>query len=214
MNTTHILFPSNLFHDVERTYQQLLAPLYGAGEVRQFVYLLAEAYLGWTVTDCLLHRREPINQSDLLRFHWALVDLQRQRPIQHIIGSTLFCGCRIAVGPQVLIPRPETEEIVQRTLRALQPQAATRNPESPLRFLDLCTGSGCIAIALKKALPAAQVTAVDYSDESFRTARKNAADNQADITFLHADVLHAMELSDKLKAAVITTSAAAPQAVP
>ncbi len=194
MNTTHLLFPSNLFCDVERTYQQLLAPLYGTDEVRLFVRLLAEEYLGWNTTQWLLHRHEGINQSDLLRFHWALVDLQRQRPIQHIIGSTDFCGCRLAVDKNVLIPRPETEEIVLRTLQHLKALPAI----FPLRILDLCTGSGCIAIALKKALPYATVVAVEVSAEALQMARRNAAANHTDILFVQADVLNPTALASAL----------------
>ncbi len=194
MNTTNILFPSNIFHDVERTYQQLLAPLYGEAEVRQFVRLLAEEYLRWNTTQLLLRRHESINQSDLLRFHWALVALQQQRPIQHIIGHTDFCGCRIAVNGNVLIPRPETEEIVLRTL-----QRQKKHNNSAPRILDLCTGSGCIAIALKKALPTATVIAVDVSEEALQMARRNAADNQVDITFVQADVLNPSALATTLQ---------------
>lgn len=186
MNTTHIVFPSNIFCDVERTYLRLLSPLYGEGEVRQFVRLLAEAFLGWSAADCLLHRHEPINQSDLLRFHWALSDLQRQRPIQHIIGHTDFCGCRIMVNPSVLIPRPETEELVLRLIRGLREEGVRH----PFRILDLCTGSGCIAIALKKAIPEAVVMAVDLSAAAMETARRNAEVNGVDITFVQANVLY------------------------
>jgi release factor glutamine methyltransferase len=198
VNTTHILFPSNIFRDVERTYQRLLSPLYGEEEVRQFLRLLAESFLGWNTTDYLLHRNDTINQSDLLRFHWALIDLQRQRPIQHIIGSTTFCGCSIQVNPSVLIPRPETEEIVLRAIEVLH-DFSTDNPgKAPLRILDLCTGSGCIAIALKKAFPAAHITAVDISPDALQQARQNAAHNHADITFLQADVLNPNDLEKQL----------------
>ncbi len=194
MNTTNILFPSNLFRDVERTYQRLLSPIYGDREVHQFVRMLAEEYLKWDTTQLLLRRNESINQSDLLRFHWALVALQQQRPIQHIIGHTQFCDCHITVDSNVLIPRPETEEIVLRTLQQLQ----KHNYTAP-HILDLCTGSGCIAIALKKAIPTASVVAVDLSAAALRKAKYNAADNQADITFVQADVLNPSALTATLQ---------------
>ena len=131
----------------------------------------------------LSSKEETINQSDLLRFHWALEDLKKHRPIQHIIGYTDFCDCRIKVTPDVLIPRPETEELVQWI------KATIHYPLSTTHFLDLCTGSGCIAIALKKAFPQAYVTAVDISPKALAIAQENAQFNDVDITFVQADIL-------------------------
>lgn len=143
--------------------------------------LLCEAFLGWSVTDYLLRRTENINQSDLLKFHWAIEDLCKYRPIQQIIGYTYFCGCKINVSPDVLIPRPETEEIVNRII-ASQPSAKDS-------ILDVCTGSGCIAIALKKAYLEACVSAVDISPKALALARENAQNNGVAIEFIQSDVL-------------------------
>ena len=184
MNTRHIIFPSNRFHDIEATYHHILAPLYDQGEVRTFLLMLAEKYLNWDTAAYLLHRHDTIDQSVLLQFHWALKDLQQQRPVQHIIGSTTFCGSTIAVSPAVLIPRPETEEMVLHLVRHLH--AISFDPRT---ILDLCTGSGCIAIALKKAFPTAAVAAVDISAAALEVARSNAKRNAADIAFLQADIL-------------------------
>ena len=183
MNTRNLRFRSNRVRDILSLYHEELDGMYGSGEVGVFLDMLFEAFLGWDKVRLLTSKEETIDQSDLLRFHWALEDLKQSRPIQHIIGHTDFCGCRIEVNPDVLIPRPETEEIVNWTIS----QPSTLN--SQFSILDLCTGSGCIAIALKKAFPQAEVTAVDISDKALSVARQNARDNDADIRFLQADVL-------------------------
>lgn len=184
MNTTDMHIPSNRVRDIERYVHTELAGRYPEGELRMFVYMLFEAFLGWDKTQLLLHRDDTINQSDLLRFHWAVEDLKQFRPIQHIIGHTDFCGLRIRVTPDVLVPRPETEEIVSR----LTDWLASRQAVHPA-ILDLCTGSGCIAIALAKHLPQAQVTAVDISEKALDVAWRNASANNVDVNFLQADIL-------------------------
>ncbi len=164
-------------------FHEELDGLYGSGEVGVYVDMLFEAFLGWDKVRLLTSKEQTIDQSDLLRFHWALEDLKHYRPIQHIIGHTDFCGCRIEVGPDVLIPRPETEELVNSLI------SSPSLHEEGSKILDLCTGSGCIDIALKKAFPQAEVIAVDISENALAIARRNAAINDTEITFLQADVL-------------------------
>lgn len=186
-NTTHMRIPSNRVRDIERYLMTELGGLYPEGELRMFVRLLFEAFLGWDTPQLLLHREDTVNQSDLLRFHWAVEDLRRFRPIQHIAGYTHFCDCRIEVSPDVLIPRPETEEIVQQAVRRLE---GTLREEANL--LDLCTGSGCIAIALAKRFPCAKVCAVDISTKAVAMAERNARQNAATVSFIQADILKPM----------------------
>lgn len=186
MNTTDMRIPSNRVRDIERYMHAELDALYGAGEVGAFAAMLFEAFLGWDRTHLLLHRDSTVDQSDLLRFHWAVEDLRKFRPIQHVVGYTDFCGCRINVSPDVLIPRPETEEMVEWLCDRFSGSAP------PLSFLDLCTGSGCIAIALKNHVPAARVTAVDLSPAALALARRNATANGAEVDFVEADVLEGM----------------------
>ena len=186
MNTTNLHIPSNKVRDIERYFITELRDIYAEGEIRMFVRMLFEAFLGWSQTELLLRREETVNQSDLLRFHWAVEDLKRHRPIQHIIGWTELCGCRIEVTKDTLIPRPETEEIVNWTINHF---SGFKNQDSKIRILDLCTGSGCIAIALAKHLPQAQVTAVDISEKALDVARRNASANNVAVDFLQADIL-------------------------
>ncbi len=184
MNTRNLRFRSNRVRDIVALFHEELDDQYGAAEVGVFVEMLCEAFLGWDKVRLMTSREQTIDQSDLLRFHWALEDLKQSRPIQHIIGYTDFCGCCIAVSPDVLIPRPETEELVNWILHTFHLQLST------FHLLDLCTGSGCIAIALKKAFPTADVTAVDISPKALEMARQNAKSNDAAINFLQADILN------------------------
>ncbi|MBO4586520.1 MAG: peptide chain release factor N(5)-glutamine methyltransferase [Bacteroidales bacterium] len=179
MNTRNLHFRSNRVRDIILLFHEDLDDIYGAGEVGVFLDMLFEAFLGWDKVRLLTSKEQTIDQSDLLRFHWALEDLKNHRPIQHIIGYIDFCGCRIKVSPDVLIPRPETEEMVNWIL----------NNSTPFTVLDLCTGSGCIAIALKKAFPQSEMTAVDISDKALDLAKQNAESNHTDITFLQRDML-------------------------
>ncbi len=186
MNTRNLRFRSNRVRDIIGLFHEELDGMYGSGEVGVFCEMLFEAFLGWDKVRLLTSREQTIDQSDMLRFHWALEDLKRQCPIQHIIGYTDFCGCRIEVSHDVLVPRPETEEIVNWIIT---------NHSSLIthRCLDLCTGSGCIAIALKKAFPAADVTAVDISSAALEMARQNAKNNGVDICFMQDDVLNGVD---------------------
>lgn len=185
MNTTHMRIPSNRVADIERYCHAELAGLYPEGEIRAMTRLLFEGFLDWNLTALLLHRNDTINQSDLLKFHWAVEDLKRYRPIQHIVGYAEFCGCRIAVSPDVLIPRPETEEIVNYACQSLDGIAKPK-------VLDLCTGSGCIAIALAKMLSEAVVWGVDISDKALAVATRNNEANGTGVQFRQGDVLGAL----------------------
>ncbi|MGX8712550.1 MAG: peptide chain release factor N(5)-glutamine methyltransferase [bacterium] len=181
MNTRNLRFKSNRVRDILVLFHEELDDVYGTGEVRVFCEMLFEAFLGWDRVRLLISKEDSIDQSDLLRFHWALEDLKKYRPIQHIIGYTDFCGCRIEVSPDVLVPRPETEEMVEWIVK---------NKELRIKnVLDLCTGSGCIAIALKKAFPDAEVTGVDVSTAALEIARRNAKNNSTEINFVQANVL-------------------------
>ena len=179
-NTTHMRIPSNRVRDIERYYHDELAGLYPDREIGAFVDILFEAYLGWNKAQLLLHRNDTVNQSDLLRFHWAAEALKQYRPIQYIVGYTDFCGLRLHVQEGVLIPRPETEEIVERVKQSCNPST----------ILDLCTGSGCIALALAAHFRKAKVYGIDVSAEALAVANRNAADNGLDVTFIQCDLLH------------------------
>lgn len=181
MNTTQLHIPSNRVRDIERYFHTELAEYYPDPEIGSFSDILFEHFLGWDKAHLLLHRNDTINQSDLLKFHWAIEDLKQYRPIQYITGHTSFCDLDILVAPGVLIPRPETEEIVSHILPPDSQRPA---------ILDLCTGSGCIAIALKARYPEAQVFGIDISEQALTIARQNATHNGLLVNFLQCDILH------------------------
>lgn len=190
MNTTSIAFPSNKVDDIRRTFLCRLRHLYPQGEIEMFLRILFHSFLGWDHVDLLTQRQHTVNQSDLLRFHWALYDLLQYKPIQYIVGNTSFLGCNIVVDQNTLIPRPETEELLQLLFNTIH--------TPPQNILDLCTGSGCIAIALAKQWPNANVEAVDISDKALAVASKNAQHNNVNILFRQADITEqAFQLQDK-----------------
>ncbi|MGV3761768.1 peptide chain release factor N(5)-glutamine methyltransferase [Parapedobacter sp.] len=168
---------------IERRFVDDLLGLYPIDEIKQLCYLLAEDRFGWSKTTYLLNRQAQLSKEDQEWFISVLSALQQAKPIQYILGYTWFMGMKLTVGNTVLIPRPETEELVHLIAHYHRPTPA------PLRIIDIGTGSGCIAIALKKALPQAQVYALDVSADALRVARQNAKSQSAQIDFIHADIL-------------------------
>ena len=171
---------SNRICDIERFVYSELQEVYSADEIRNLLRIIFEEYLGWDLTTWLLSKQKTINQSDLLKINFAIKDLKRHRPIQHILGKADFCGMTLAVNENVLIPRPETEGLVELAKSHLQ---------SPQRILDLCTGSGCIAIALAKVFPNTEITALDISEKALEVAQQNAWNQKVTINYLQADIL-------------------------
>jgi release factor glutamine methyltransferase len=125
-----------------------------------------------------------LSESEMLTFHFAVKDLLKNKPLQYIIGETEFCDLKFKVNENVLIPRPETSELVHLITNR---QQTTDN--SQLTILDIGTGSGCIAISLAKQLPQSQVYALDISEKALCVAKDNAYINNVDITFIHDDIL-------------------------
>ncbi|MFZ4785497.1 MAG: N5-glutamine methyltransferase family protein, partial [Flavobacteriales bacterium] len=122
--------------------EESLSSLYNEREVQQISTWLFKAYKNWSRADLALHRYDRFTESEILKFHFALKRLKQGEPIQYVIGDVDFMGITLRVNPSVLIPRPETEELVHLIL--------SENSESNLSVLDIGTGSGCIAITLKK----------------------------------------------------------------
>ena len=157
--------------------------LYEEEELIQITYWLLEHYAGITRPQYLQNPGELVNQSTIIHFCNAIEALQKGTPIQYVIGVVDFYGLKLQVNPSVLIPRPETEELVD-IIRKENEQ------KEHLKVLDVGTGSGCIALSLARCLKGSKVTAIDISPEALNTARKNAADNHiANVEFLELDFL-------------------------
>ena len=157
-----------------------LQPYYTAEEVSALSRIVCCDLLGQAPTDYYLGKDIALSPKKEQELEDILQRLSRFEPLQYIEGRTLFLGREFWVAPGVLIPRPETEELVELMLKEIPADA---------RILDVGTGSGCIAISLAKELPDALVTAWDVSPEALSVARANARKLQANVRFVECDVL-------------------------
>lgn len=166
---------------------------YWKEEIDSFFYLLTEHQLNLKRIDIALDPTTAISNTDENYFLTAIEKLKQEIPIQYIIGETEFYGLPFYVDSNVLIPRPETEELVQWIVSDVTSSAV----EKSLNILDIGTGSGCIAISLAKNIPNAKVYALDISKEALAIAQKNAQLNHVDIHFLNEDILKINKLPIK-----------------
>ncbi len=175
--------------DYRSHFLSTLSSLYDAGEVERFFYLLLEHKRALKRIDLAVNRDLTFSANEVAQLDNVVERLKVFEPIQYIIGSTVFFGLEFEVSPEVLIPRPETEELVQWIL-SNNPVASAGN----LQILDIGTGSGCIAVSLAKNLPDASVYAIDVSDGALKIAQRNATRNAARMTLLHQDILQTVDL--------------------
>lgn len=169
---------------MEATIQYIekeLRGLYPQTEVRGFTRLILEHVCGLNYTQQVLRCNEIIDLSSKGKIEKIVQRLKIYEPIQYILGETEFFGLRLKVAPGVLIPRPETEELVYWIVDSVKQAVPS--------ILDIGTGSGCIALALKNEMKNARVSAIDFSEQALEIARKNARKNQLKVEFIHADIL-------------------------
>ena len=172
---------TNTVQAVLDQYQRDLSDLYGTSEVRAIAFAVFRDRLGWDAAEVLLYRPGTLSESELLSVYLPLKRLRIGEPLQYVLGYTGFHGLRIQVDPSVLIPRSETEELVDRISRS--------RSIAPQRILDIGTGSGCIALALKKRFPQAGVSGLDASAKALAVASRNAKANGLEVSWSLADVL-------------------------
>ena len=146
-------------------------------EIISLAYISIDFLLGYSRSDCIIHSDKDITSEVSGKIKEIIADLKTNKPIQHIIGETEFYGLKFKVNEHTLIPRPETEELVQWILEHEFTSA-----------LDIGTGSGCIPIALKKNKDA-EITAIDVSESALWVAKENAKINEVEINFLLQDIL-------------------------
>lgn len=167
----------NTLHFIRSSLQELYPP----GEIESLIRLIFEDLCKFTTVQLLLCKDTTLSPEIRQKTESIVERLKRHEPIQYILGHTDFCGKRITVGKGVLIPRPETGEMVR--------QIVKDQNRSPLHIADYCTGSGCIAIALAAAFPEATIEGWDISETALGYARRNAAGNNVSIQFGRLDVL-------------------------
>lgn len=171
------------------SYRQVLREakerLYAAGQGEQAAQLLMLELANLEAHNLYMEYDEEVPQDLLEAFEAGIRRMEQGEPLGHVLGFEWFYGYRFTVGPDVLIPRPETEELVANILAAYD----ERFDGQDVDVIDVGTGSGAIAIALRKEEAHLHVTASDISEQAVAVARKNAADNAADVTFLTGDML-------------------------
>ena len=176
--------PSNLVRDIRKYYCEQLCSVYDRDEANAMILILLEHYFNIDRVKMALEPNLRLSESEMLTFHFAVKDLLKSKPIQYIIGETEFCDLKFKVNENVLIPRPETSELVMNIVK----RQKTKDKRQ-LSILDIGTGSGCIAISLAKRIPNSKVYALDISEKALAVAKENAINNDADITFIHDDIL-------------------------
>lgn len=159
-----------------------LAELYPETEIKGFIRIIFESVLNLSYTDIILQNDNVINPKNFEQIKSIVLRLKAFEPIQYILGECEFYGLKIKVNPAVLIPRPETEELVEQVIKShIKPNA---------KIIDIGTGSACIALAIKSVRSKMQVSAVDVSAEALNVAAANASQNQLDVLFSKADILN------------------------
>ncbi len=164
-----------------------LADMYAPEEIRNFIRILFSTICGLSYNQQILYKDKEIPENEKKQIFSITERLKKQEPIQYVLGETEFYSLPVKVNPSVLIPRPETEELVDLIIKSPFSKMHPENP--PVKILDIGTGSGCIAITLAKYMPHAEVSATDISETALQTARTNASLNKTDIRFFHSDIL-------------------------
>lgn len=175
-----------------------LHDLYPPAEIEGIIRHILHDVKGFTLTDLVLKSKEALSEQDRSLIEEYVAKLKKFEPVQYLTGYTSFFGLKIGVNPGVLIPRPETEELVNWIVSGINSQ--------PSDTLDIGTGSGCIALALKSRFREAKVSACDISDQAITTARKNARESGLDVRFFIADILRWEYFSEWEMADVIVSN--------
>lgn len=158
-----------------------LSTLYSTRECKALWTMVLHEFFGWSSSEMLLNHNQRFSESDLLRIRAVVKRLQAQEPIQHIIGNVEFANLKLKIDHRALIPRPETEELID---------LIVQQEKSFQSILDLCTGSGCIALALQKKFPNAAVLGVDLSQDALALAKENAELNNLPVDFERGDIFN------------------------
>ncbi|MCM1163525.1 MAG: peptide chain release factor N(5)-glutamine methyltransferase [Muribaculaceae bacterium] len=166
----------------------LLSPINGNGEAQWMMRIIFEHVKGWSRVDQITHADDTMSDFVVDKVKSILSRLQAGEPLQYITGDTYWHGMTLKVTPDVLIPRPETSELID--------IIAADNGGSDLRVLDICTGSGCIAVALASSLQFPEVTGIDISDAALKVAAENASLRKAAVKFIKADALKPLPFPD------------------
>ena len=181
-----------LIKNYRAQFIQELSSIFDEKEIESFFYIILEAFHKLKRVDLVLDPDLELDSNQILQWETVLSQLKEQKPLQYILGETEFFGLPFYVNENTLIPRPETEELVEWILSNNQMNESTNQ----LKILDIGTGSGCIAISLAKNLLNTQVFAIDVSEKALATAKKNAELNEVKVTFIEKNILEVPDLLD------------------
>ncbi len=173
---------SNTIQSVIAFYKKELVDIYTESELQNIIRWIFEK-LKINSSEIISNPDTRINESDLIKLEQMCFDLKKHKPIQYVLGESEFYGLKFKVDENVLIPRPETEELVERIKKDLERRV------SDSAILDIGTGSGCISISIKKNIPSATVYALDISQDALDVAKFNAKQNNVAVNFFSADIL-------------------------
>lgn len=184
---------STKIKDYRTQFIQELSPIYDVGEAESFFYLILEDKKQLKRIDLALNLDLTFSNEEIQLWNSILDSLKKEIPIQYLLGKTSFYGLEFEVNENVLIPRPETEELVEWIIESHK----SEDRREKIKILDIGTGSGCIAISLAKNIPNAQVFAIDVSVKALATAQKNAEINEVNVTFLEKNILETEDLEQQ-----------------
>ncbi|MBA0884303.1 peptide chain release factor N(5)-glutamine methyltransferase [Flavobacterium undicola] len=184
---------------------QALSTIYDEGEAESFFYLILEDKKQLKRIDLALQPDLVFSEEEIVVWNAILEQLKLEIPVQYLLGKTHFYGLEFEVNENVLIPRPETEELVEWIIQSQKLEVRRGKLEvgseklesKKMKILDIGTGSGCIAISLAKNIPNAQVFAIDVSEKALATAQKNAERNEVNVTFIHKNILETEDLEQE-----------------
>lgn len=175
---------SNKLADLLKFYFSELKNSYSQEEIKLLFQFACNHYLHFSAADIRLNQQNNINQSDVIKLYDCCLELKKNTPLQYILGECDFYYLKLKVNPSVLIPRPETEELVEMIITDCK-----KNNFIDADILDIGTGSGCIPIALKKNMDEANVSAIDISQNALEIAQQNALLNHTTVIFNRIDIL-------------------------
>lgn len=168
-----------------------LQGVYDREEIHSFFYILCDFFLQYSRFDVSMALDTVVSAKNIIAFEMALLRLKKQQPIQYIVGHTEFYGLIFKVNKHTLIPRPETEQLVDWIISNHKDQG------SGLEILDIGTGSGCIAVALAKNFSKASISGLDISEKALELAQENAIKNEVLVSFCQKDILETTALEKK-----------------
>ena len=173
----------NNFNQCKELFLDSLKENLSSREIENIFFELLFFKMNWERVDYLINKNQKLSSREISFFKNSLEKLSKNIPVQYITEQVFFCDLLIKVNPSVLIPRPETQELVHLILKDCKRDSAKK-------ILDLGTGSGCIIIALKKVLPNTNCAALDVSSEAISTAKSNAKLNNVDVDFITKDIIN------------------------